>query len=115
MTELKSISETAFDEEVIGADVPTLVDFWTPQCVPCKSVSAFLEKFSETAPGRVKIVKVNAEECPGLAARMGVRGVPTLILFHRGRAVGTKTGVLLPHELRRWIESCLTENPDPSA
>jgi thioredoxin 1 len=110
MAEIEMVNEKTFEEEVMKSEIPTLVDFWTPQCVPCKSLSVFLDKFSKTVEGKLKIVKVNAEECAGLANRLGVLGVPTLVLFHNGKAVGTKTGVLLPHELRQWIESCLPES-----
>jgi thioredoxin 1 len=110
MPEIRRINEETFDEEVMKSNIPTLVDFWTPQCVPCRSLSVILEKFSQTVEGKLKIVKVNAEECARLASRFGVLGVPTLMLFRNGKAVATKTGVLLPHELRRWIGSCLPEH-----
>ena len=80
-----------------------------PQCVPCRSVSVFLEKFYQSEEGNLEIIKVNAEESPELAKRLGVRGVPTMMLFNDGKAVGTRTGVLLPHEIRQWISSCLPE------
>ena len=108
MAEIEMVNEENFETEVMKSPIPTLVDFWTATCVPCRSLSVILEKFIQTAKGSLKIVKVNAEECPGLAGRLGVRGVPTLILFKNGKAVGTRTGVLLPPELRKWIESCLS-------
>ena len=110
MAEIKMVDEESFALEVTKSGIPTLVDFWTPQCVPCKNLSVVLDKFSQTMEGKLKIVKVNAEESTGLASRLGIRGVPTLMLFCSGKAVGTKTGFLLPHELRQWIASCLPEN-----
>jgi len=110
MAEIKMVNEETFNEEVTKSMIPTLVDFWTPQCVPCKSLSVVLDKFSKTMEGKLKIVKVNAEECPGLANRLGVLGVPTLMLFYNGQAMGMKTGFLLPHELRQWVGSCLPEH-----
>ena len=109
MPEIEAVNEESFDTEVTHSKIPTLVDFWTPQCGPCKPLSIILKKFYETVEGNLKIVKINAEECPGLANRLGVRGVPTLMLFHHGKAIGTQTGVLLPPELRQWIETCLPE------
>jgi len=109
MPEIKSVTDETFDKEVAKSKVPILVDFWTPQCVPCRSVSVFLEKLYQSEEGKLEIFKVNAEECPELVKRLGVRGVPTLMLFNSGKAIGTKTGVLLPHELRQWISSCLSE------
>ena len=109
MPEIKSVNGKTFEEEVTKSKVPILVDFWTPQCVPCKSVSVFLEKLYQSEDGNLEIIKVNAEESPELAKRLGVRGVPTLMLFNEGKAIGTRTGVLLPHEIRQWISSCLPE------
>jgi thioredoxin len=107
---IEAVNEKNFDAEVTNSKTPTLVDFWTPQCGPCKPLSVILEKFYETVEGKLKIVKVNAEECAELANRFGVRGVPTLMLFHHGKAIGVKTGVLLPPELRQWIKSCLPQS-----
>ena len=109
MPDIEAVNEESFDTEVTHSKIPTLVDFWTPQCGPCKPLSIILKKFYETVDGKLKIVKINAEECPGLANRLGVRGVPTLMLFHLGKAIGTQTGVLFPPELRQWIETCLPE------
>jgi thioredoxin len=109
MEEIKAVNEENFESEVIQSTLPALMDFWTPQCRPCKNLSVVLEKFSKTVEGKLKIVKVNAEECAGLAARLGVRGVPTLVLFHKQKAVGMNSGFLLPHELRQWIVSCLPD------
>ncbi len=109
MAEIKVVNEETFDEEVVKSNIPTLVDFWTSHCVPCRSLAVILDKFSKTVEGQLKIVKVNAEECARLASRFGVLGVPTLMLFRNGKAVATRTGVLLPHELRQWIGSCLPE------
>lgn len=110
MSEIKHVNEENFENEVIRSKIPTLVDFWTPTCIPCKSASVILDKFNKTAEGKLKIVKVNAEESAGLASQFNILGVPTLVLFHDGEVIGTKAGFLLPHELRRWIESCLPES-----
>lgn len=108
MAEIEPVNEENFHEEVMTSTLPALVDFWTPTCMPCKGLSHVLEKFNQTVDGKLKIVKINAEECPGLARQWDIRGVPTLMLFHQGKVVGTRTGFLLPHELRQWIDSCLT-------
>lgn len=112
MPGIKSVNEENFDEEVAKSRIPIIVDFWTPRCVPCKSVSVFLEKLYQSEQGKIEIFKVNAEKCPELTKKLGVRGVPTLMLFNSGKAIGTKREILLPHELRQWISSCLSKT-DP--
>jgi len=108
MAEIKTVDENNFEREVLKDGIPTLVDFWTPTCLPCKTLAVVLEKFSQTAEGKLKVVRIDAQACAGLASRLGVRGVPTLMLFHQGKVLGTRTGFLLPHELRKWISSLVT-------
>lgn len=107
MSETKAVNENNFEMEVVKSEIPVLIDFWTTTCIPCRSLSVILDKFSHSVEGKLKMVKVNAEEQPGLAARLGVRGVPTLMLFYHGEVIGSRGGFLLPHELRHWIESAL--------
>ncbi len=109
MIEIKAVNEENFDTEVKNCSIPTLLDFYTPTCAPCKSVSVILEKYYQTAEGKLKIVKVNAAECTELTKKLGVRTVPTLMLFKGGNVIDTKTKVLLPHELSQWVESCIQE------
>jgi len=107
MSDPKVVNEENFEEEVFKSEIPVLIDFWTITCIPCKSLSVILDKFGRSMEGRLKIVKVNAEEQPGLAAQLGVRGVPTLMLFDHGEVIENRGGFFLLHELRQWIESAL--------
>ena len=96
-----------FAQEVAGAPL-TLVDFFAPWCGPCRLVSPILEELAREHAGRLKVVKVNVDEHPGLAARYGVRSVPTLVLFRRGAPVATWVGAspkrVLEERLRPYLE-----------
>ncbi|BFH75404.1 thioredoxin [Thermus thermophilus] len=99
--------EQGFAQEVAGAPL-ALVDFFAPWCGPCRLVSPVLEDLAREHAGRLKVVKVNVDQNPGLAARYGVRSVPTLVLFRRGAPVATWVGAspkrVLEERLRPYLE-----------
>lgn len=101
-----------FENDVIEASalVPVLVDFWAPWCGPCKSLGPLLEKLEHDYAGRWRLVKVNVDENPQLAAHFQVRSIPHVVAFASGRPVDQFTGVLPESQLRAFIER-LVPNP----
>lgn len=100
------VSESQFADEVLGADVPVLVDFWAEWCGPCKAIAPVLDEISSEMAGKVKIVKVNVDENPNVAAQYGIRSIPTMILFKNGEAADMKVGAGEPKAgLVKWLES----------
>jgi thioredoxin 2 len=102
------------DEETFGvvvedAALPVLVDLWAPWCGPCRMVSPALEQLARAYRGRVKLVKVNVDEAPGLATRFGVQGVPTLLLMDGGRVVARQVGAAPESALRTWLDQALAK------
>jgi thioredoxin 2 len=101
----------ATDEEfhavVDESSLPVLVDVWAPWCGPCRMVSPALEKLAGELAGRLKLVKVNADDNPEVSGRFEVRSIPTLVLLHRGDVVDKQIGALPEHQLRSWLESKL--------
>lgn len=98
-----NVTEKDFDEKVLGSDVPVLVDFWAPWCGPCRVVGPVLESLAQENSGSVRVVKVNVDENPALAARFGIRGIPTVMLFDRGHHRETLVGARPKSEFERVI------------
>ncbi len=89
---IKHANDTNFESVVIQSSIPVLVDFWAPWCGPCKALAPVVEKVAEEQNGRVLVCKVNVDESPNVAARFGIRGIPTLIYFKGGQVANQITG-----------------------
>lgn len=101
------IAEKDFESVVLESEQPVLVDFWASWCGPCKTVSPMLEALAEEYAGRLNIVKIDVDEAPELAARFGVRGVPTLMLFLGGNVEASKVGAMPRAQLAAFLDANL--------
>jgi len=101
------VTEATFDEEVLGADHPVLVDVWAEWCSPCKMIASILDELATEYLGKVKICKIDVDANQGVPEKFGIRGIPTLMLFKDGNAVDTKVGALSKSQLAEFIDSCL--------
>jgi len=81
-----------FDAEVTSSPIPVIVDFWAPWCGPCRALSPILDRIAAERAGRVRVVKVNADDEPELAERFGVVSIPTIKVFAHGEIVKTISG-----------------------
>ncbi len=103
----KAVTDVSFQQDVIAADKPVLVDFWAEWCGPCKMIGPALEEISEELGDKVTIAKINIDENPDAPGKYGVRGIPTMILFKNGEVSATKVGAAPKSALKGWIESLL--------
>ena len=101
----KNVTDDSFQSDVLESSGPVLVDFWAEWCGPCRAIAPILEEISGEMAGKVKIVKLNVDENPGIAAQYGVRSIPTMILFKGGEAADIKVGAGTPKAgLVKWLE-----------
>jgi thioredoxin 2 len=96
------LAEAQFDDFVRRTELPVIADFWAPWCGPCRAMAPHFERAARELKGRARLVKVNTEEAPGLAARMGIRAIPTIALFRNGAEVKRVSGALDAAALVRW-------------
>lgn len=101
------VSEETFETEVLKSSLPTLVDFWAPWCGPCKAISPVIEELAHEYAGKIKLVKVNVDDNPGVAAQYGIRAIPTLIFFKDGKLVNQITGAVSKASLDQALQKLL--------
>jgi thioredoxin 1 len=93
MSDTQDISADDFDQQVLQAEGPVLVDFWAPWCAHCRALAPVVDELAAQYSGKLKVVKVNTDDYQDLAARFGIRGIPTLIIFKGGEPVDRIVGV----------------------
>lgn len=96
-----------FDDE-LRASVPVLVDLWAPWCGPCRAMAPVLEQLARERAGRLKVVKLDVDQAPAVAARFQVQGIPLLVLTRDGRELARLTGAAPMPRLQAWLNSQLT-------
>ena len=100
---IKYITDSSFDADVLKSDKPVLVDFWAEWCGPCKQIAPALEQISDELAGKVTIAKLNIEESPTTPSRYGVRGIPTMMLFKGGQMASMKVGAMPKQKILEWL------------
>ena len=102
-----AVTDGTFEDEVLKAETPVLVDFWADWCQPCKMIAPHLDKIADDHEGKLKVAKVNADENPGLVRRYGTLSLPSLLVFvngvEKGRIVGARPKRRLLGELAEFL------------
>ena len=99
------LTEQSFDEALVATQGLMMVDFWAEWCGPCRAIAPVLEELAEASAGRVALVKVNVDENPGLAARYGIRSIPTILFVKEGRVVDRVVGAVPKAVLQRHMSA----------
>ena len=102
---LKATTDSSFEQDVLQASKPVLVDFWAEWCGPCRALTPVLEDIASTHSDTVTFLKLNIDENPMTPSKYGVMSIPTLILYKNGQVAATKMGLLSKSELSAFIES----------
>ena len=101
------VSDADFEEKVLKADGPVLVDYWAEWCGPCKMIAPILDDVAKQYEGKLTVAKLNIDDHPNTPQRYGVRGIPTLMVFKDGEVHATKVGAQSKSQLTSWLEGAL--------
>jgi thioredoxin 1 len=99
------VSDASFEADVLKSDTPVLVDFWAEWCGPCKMIAPALEEVAVSHAGKIKIAKLDVDDNREVAAKYGIRGIPTLMIFKNGELAAQKVGALSKAQLTAFVDS----------
>jgi thioredoxin 1 len=107
MKSLAHFSDSSFKQDVLESDLPVLVDFWAEWCGPCHMIAPIVEQIAQDYQGRLKVGKLNVDENPQIAAQFGIRGIPTLLLFDKGKPVEQIIGAVPKAQIQTKLDAHL--------
>jgi thioredoxin 2 len=103
----EDVDAQVFDRQITRSNLPVVVDIWAPWCGPCKVMAPAYEAAAQELEPHVRLIKLNSDREQAVAARLGIRGIPTMILFHGGQEVARVSGAMSAGQIVRWIRDHL--------
>ncbi len=103
MSDLPGVTDETFEAEVIGSDIPVLVDFWAIWCGPCKAIAPIVGQVAAENEGKLKVVQMDVDKSPQTPAKFFIRSIPTLILFKNGEVVDQLVGAVSKPKLEQFV------------
>jgi thioredoxin 1 len=107
MTKPIQVSDAAFEEKILQAELPVIVDFWAPWCAPCRMIAPVLEDIANEFEGKLTVAKVNTDENPESAMRYELTGIPTLLFIDGGEVIDRYVGAAPAHLIKEKVQALL--------
>jgi thioredoxin 1 len=107
MADIMQVTDGDFEQEILKADTPALVDFWAAWCGPCRAIAPVVEELAKDYAGKVSVAKMNVDENSKTPVKYGIRAIPTLILFKNGNVVDQITGAVSKSQIENAIKKML--------
>jgi thioredoxin 2 len=98
------LTQASFERHVAGSDLPLIVDFWAAWCGPCRMMAPAYEHAAARLAPKIRLAKLDTDRAPEIAARFGIRSIPTLIAFKHGREIARQSGAMSPGQIVDWIQ-----------
>jgi len=101
------VTDANFEQEVLKSPTPVLIDFWAPWCGPCRAIAPIVDELAGEYAGRLKVVKINTDDCPTIPARYGVRGIPNLVILKGGEVKDQIVGAVPKAHLVKAVDNAI--------
>ncbi len=107
MSNMIHLTDAMFEKEVLQSEIPVLIDFWATWCAPCRLIAPHVEAIAKEYAGKVKVCKLDVDNNQLTARNLGIRSIPTVMIFNKGEVVGNIVGAVPKHKIEERLQSVL--------